>query len=561
MARFEAKSSCSCVQVRAGSSFGSDGIIIFFLAAAALAVLGKDIHRGALLDADSAAHVMDGVLIHDWIMAGPREWRSPMQFAERQYGHYPTLGIGQHYPPGFAVIEAVFFAVFGVSGASARLCVAFFGVLCATGAFIFVRFFADRWTAMLCGLLTIALPATTHWGRQAMLEVPTLAALIWSGVAFAWYLRQRTTGRFLLMVIAAACTIFFKQTGVFLLCSVAAALTWSAWAGAGRWSHAAVAVVMGFAALGAMLWSLDDLCLKTVSGYDTFSDRWGWRALAFYVRTMPQQTGWVIPIVAIVGLVSVLRKPNDHQRFLLAWIVISYIMVTVASLKTPRFFYVGLFPIVVWAAVAVGCCLRAMPFVRWRAASASIIAGFLALKSFARPVPEGPDFGAMVELNRNRIENRAVLFSGLRDGDFVFAVREQIPWRKAVVIRGSKLFYTCTAGPDLDLVPMSNSAAELAETMQRFAFDTVFVERDNRVGTPQDDWLREYLAHGDDYERVESHVVQLASNRCGADLWVDVYRLKRDWSRKVDHFDISIPRTRSTIRIELPNVHAGERPS
>ena len=52
-------------------------------------VLGKDISVGGLRYGDTAVHAMDGVLIHDWIAAGPDAWAQPMQFAEAQYGHYP----------------------------------------------------------------------------------------------------------------------------------------------------------------------------------------------------------------------------------------------------------------------------------------------------------------------------------------------------------------------------------------------------------------------------------------------------------------------------------------
>ena len=82
----------------------ADCTLLAALYAATAVVLGKDITLGGLADADSAAHAMDGVLIHDWVMAGPSAWLSPMEFARQQYGHYPTLGIGLHYPPGFAVV-------------------------------------------------------------------------------------------------------------------------------------------------------------------------------------------------------------------------------------------------------------------------------------------------------------------------------------------------------------------------------------------------------------------------------------------------------------------------
>jgi len=342
---------------------------------------------------------------------------------------------------------------------------------------------------------------------------------------------------------------------------LAMALAWSAIHGRGKWSHALCAIVLCTVSLGVLFLALDDACLKTVSGYDTFADRWGWQAMTFYLRTLPEQTGTIVPLVAALGALLSLRRMGDHWWLLCAWLLASYVMVSVTGLKTPRFFYLGVFPLLVWAAQCAGLCVKLIPHARLRTASAFVVAAYIVWAGFARPVPDGPDFGSAVAANRERIEGRVVLFSGLRDGDFVFSVRERIPWQKTVIVRGSKLFYTCTAGPDLDLVPYVSSPDEVARVMERFAFESVFIERDNRVGTAQDDWLRQYLAESGDYARVGSFVVQPATNRCGSDVLVDVYSLTRPWQRQVDHFDIPVPRTNRTIRVDLRRGAVSERPS
>jgi GNAT superfamily N-acetyltransferase len=54
-------------------------------------ILGKDISVGGLRWGDAAVHAMDGVLIHDWVAAGPEAWRHPVKFAEDQYGEDELL--------------------------------------------------------------------------------------------------------------------------------------------------------------------------------------------------------------------------------------------------------------------------------------------------------------------------------------------------------------------------------------------------------------------------------------------------------------------------------------
>jgi len=514
-------------------------------------VLGKDIALGGLHDADSAAHVMDGVLIHDWIAAGWSAWRDPMGFAVEQYGHYPTLGIGQHYPPGFAAVEAVFFAVLGISAATARLCVLFFGFLAVAGTYIFLKPLTDRTTAALAAAAWLTMPATTLWGRQTMLEIPTVAILIWGAVAFAAYIRRPTWGRYVALLLVALSAVLFKQTGVFLVCAIALTLLVGAARGSIRRGQAFGAFAVAGAAVLVVVLSFDDACLKTLSGYRTFTDPWDRHALGFYVTTLPYQTGFCVLGLSAMGMMLSRRTLEIHWVFLLGWVVVCFVMVTTASLKVPRFFYVGLFPLVVWTAIAVNRLLQMVLADRVRLAFCSSAVVALCVVAFLRPVHDSPDYGPLVAAHRGRIDGRVVLFSGLRDGDFVFAVRQQLPWREAVVIRGSKLLYTCTAGPDLDLVPHVASAGELTNLMRRFAFEHVFVERPNLVGTPQDHWLREYLADSGDYEHVDAYPL-LAGARPGAhDLIVDVYSLARPLTRTVDHFDIPIPRTGRSVRVDL----------
>jgi len=531
------------------------------LCTATAAVLGKDIASGGLADADSAAHAMDGVLIHDWVMAGPSAWLTPMEFARQQYGHYPTLGIGRHYPPGFAIVEAAFFATLGISAISARLCVLFFGLIAITGTYVFVRNLAGRSVGALAAVALLAMPATTIWGRQTMLEVPTVAALAWGAVAFSWYLRKPSMGRLVVLLAVALSAILFKQTAVLLVCATGMTLIGCALANVVPIRHGITATLVAAATLLLVVLSFDEACLKTLSGYSTHANLWSLGSLSFYFRTLPDSTGLALLALAVLGVAASRRILGAHWFFLASWTIVTYVMVTAASLKVPRFFYVGLFPLAVWAALGVHRLLLLLP----KRAPHTVLTAGVALClvgiAFVRPVRQSPNYGPVVAANRDALDGRVVLFSGLRDGDFVFAVRERLPWRRAVIIRGSKLLYTCTAGPELDLVSYANSAEQLSELMHRFAFEYVFIERENKVGTREDDLLRRYLSESGDYRLDSEHKLDIPVDSCRFAKTVDVYRLRRPITRQVEHFDIPMPRTGKPIRISLTaNLPRSEEP-
>ena len=682
----------------AAADFLALGIVLLVT----VGVLGKDIAVGGPRHGDSAVHAMDGVLIHDWVRAGAKAWVSPISFAEAQYAHYPSLGIGRHYPPGFAVVEAGFFAVFGISIFSARLCVLFFGLIAAVGTYTFMRSLRtipvepgrpsrsgettkqkvepvggppmaasspgqatgppDRATSALAAIILITMPAMTLWGRQTKLEVPVLAVLIWGAVAFIWYLRRTSWGRLAVLLSVALLALAFRQTGVFLLGAISLTLTVCALWRTVRWAHCLCAIAVSVTALGLLVLSLDthgaQLTFGEGGAASTDPSPWGFLAnlgpLTFYMTCIPGQVGIMVLLAAGIGLAGAIRKavggprrarvpsrmgapsfaayvfsgftvdsepgaratgtpnhpalalgarkqpadretsprntpntyfaagegrgkdkiakpspnvsvphpcfarmghPRDYLHvqclFLSCWVLTSYLMLSLGSYKNPRFFVVGLFPFAVWAALGASRLMDVLPGKRVRLAACALVGAVLGTVALSRPVEHRPDYGNVVLASRDRIESRPVLFSGVRDGDFVLALRQHIPWRRALVIRASKLLYTCSAYPDRDFVSHVGSPEELAELMERFAFEYVFVERENKLGVAQDALLRDYLARAGMYRRIASHSLRSDPIPSYRDVTIDVYEALEPRPRTVKYFDIPLPRVGRMIRVDL----------
>ena len=530
---------------------GTDAVLIGLVLIATAAVLGKDISVGGLRWGDTSVHAMDGVLIHDWIAAGTEAWRQPIAFAEEQYAHYPCLGIGRHYPPGFALVEAGFFAVFGISAFTARLCVVFFGLLAAGGLYVFLRSISDRPTSLLGTAVLITMPAVTLWGRQAMLEVPTMAVLAWGAVALSWYLRKPSWGRYGILLAVATLAILFRQTGVFLHSAIALTLAYGALRRTVRWSHCLCSMVLALVAIALVTVSFEGAAERMLRGRASYPSLWEIGALTFYLRKLPEQVGLPVLIAAVAGIVIWPRKHRTHWIFMLCWFFVCYVMLSAAELKWTRFFFVGLLPFSVWAAVAAGRVLSLVPSERLRIAVAAGAAVALGAVGLAQPVKHHPDYGSVVAAHRDKIEGGVVLASGLRDTHFVWAVRQHIPWRKAAVIRGSKLLYVCNTVSTVDFVPLVETPEEVADVMRRFAFTYVFTERENKHWIPQDRLLNKYLAEGDQYDRVASHPLPAESRPTYRDTTIDVYELAHPLKRTVDHFDILIPRSNRSVRIDL----------
>jgi len=513
-------------------------------------VLGRDLTAGGFRFGDASAHAMDGILIHDWIMAGPSVWLQPMPFAVEQYGHYPTLGIGRFYPPGFAIIESIFFALFGVTIVTARLCVLFFGLLAGVGAYVLVRRRFSERVSLFTAVILLSLPSVVTWGRQTMLEIPTLAALIWTSILFDRFLAFPTWTRWTVAFTCGIACLLFKQPAVFLLGAMSLTVGFAWIQGRCSARFAVASAVVCLSVISGLYFSLDFLGRLVVSGLRIQPGMTGLGGWLFYATQLPREAGHWVVLAALIGLPFCWRRSSTFTFFLLAWLAVCYVMLSGTDLKNERFLCVGLFPLAVFAAHFVAWLTSKIPAARLQTACALWVVAALAGIGVARNVEHRPDYGPVVAAHRDQIAGNVVLFSGLRDGDFVFAVRQEVPWRSSVVLRGSKLFYTCAAVPEIDFEPRVNGPEEIAGILQRYGCRYIFVERDNKTGLLQDQWLRDYLREGRDYHLMASHSLNQQPDD-SAPSYLDVYESTSITGPTESFVDVYIPRGRRTVRVDL----------
>jgi 4-amino-4-deoxy-L-arabinose transferase-like glycosyltransferase len=91
------------------------------------------VNRTDIVDTDAARHAMNGAFLYDLIRTG--HLLHPITYAKAYYSQLPALSMPFH-PPLFPSIEAIFFALFGVSLLTARVTVA---VAVAISAILFYR--------------------------------------------------------------------------------------------------------------------------------------------------------------------------------------------------------------------------------------------------------------------------------------------------------------------------------------------------------------------------------------------------------------------------------------
>jgi hypothetical protein len=521
-------------------------------------VFTKDIGVGGFRWGDTPSHAMDGVLIHDWLAGGPEAWVRPVAFAERQYAHYPTLSIGRTYPPGFAIFEALFFALLGVSAGVARLTTACFGVAAVAGAYLVGGRFLSRVGAVCAAVALLTMPMVVLWTRQTMLEMPTLAVLIWLTYAVQMYLAKPTWLRCSAVVILLLASCLFKQTAVFIVPVVGVIMVVQAWRRVIPWRQFIVSsVAVGVPVAGMFVLTLQSggcatHLLEVVTQGNGVSGWATWASLRYYPAALRGQIGSLLVAAAIAGFVVSMRRFDWDWGLMLLWFASLMVMLTFIQHKEPRYLFFACFPIAMWAGLAVD---RVFGMFRRKLVPGAVLAcasTWLLAQAYVQPIGYRPDYGELVAANADKIRGRIVFFEGRRDGDFIFAVRARLGPRRAVIVRGSKILYSCAADTRWRYESYVRDEAEVGEALDRFGFSALFVEREPVTNAAEIGLLQAYLASTSTYGRVGSRVLtaggigQACTSRA-----VDVYVPQTPIERTARFVEIPLPIASQSIRVDL----------
>jgi hypothetical protein len=166
---------------------------------------------------DEPAHVVSGLMIHDYVVRILRPGPAPLPlnpraFAEAYYVHYPKVAIG-HWPPLFYVVQAVWMLVFGRT--KTALLLLMLAIVAITAILVWDharRLAGDQWVA-LCAAAVFLLLAITQQSLSAVMPDAMLALLAAVAVRLAW----GTPGKQMWLWMVATAAILVHARGAPLL--------------------------------------------------------------------------------------------------------------------------------------------------------------------------------------------------------------------------------------------------------------------------------------------------------------------------------------------------------
>lgn len=430
---------------------------------------------------DAPRHALNGVFVKDLVAAAPFD--DPAGYAYAYYAKYPALTI-LFYPPLFYVLSAPFYALFGVSENTALLVIGLHYIAFAWGSLRLFRFWLGQWQALAATVMLVAAPEIAFWGRQVMLEIPSLAFAVWSAVLFTRYRRESRSSLLYWALVLLVLAMYTKITAGFLALVYGATLLAERRGALLRDRHAWGAAILGLVGLIPLIiltLKFGQANVQSATGVaDSLASRTSLAGWTWYLERLPGQLGWPLVAAAAVGVVVLLmrRRVEGFLRgdllFWTLWFLFGYLFFSSIDLKEARHSLFILPPVVLAAVLAFSMLLTARGAVVASAVLAALVVGqtvFLRPVHYVGGYAEAADFVA-----RKASRGTAVLFSGYRDGSFVFNMRAREDRSDMSVVRADKILLNVAVRRELGVKEKELDEAAISERIDSLGVEYVVVQ-------------------------------------------------------------------------------------
>jgi len=446
-------------------------------------------HHGEFWWSDSPRHALNGVFVKDLVSTMPAD---PKAWAMQYYVKYPALTI-LFYPPLFYAISAPFYAVFGVSQATGIVVVMLHYFALSLGLYVLARRWTGAVTAIAIGLSVMAAPGVALWGRQVMLEVPSLAFAVWAMVALQRYGESRKPWLVYASAFLLVCAVWTKLNAAFLFVTLALTILASQGFGTFKNKHvwfAAILSVIGLIPIAVLTLKFGGANVQSVTGIaDAAVARDSVAGWTWYARHLPELIWWPLlvlavltPVLAIAGVIKTGLSRVDAV-LLASWFVVGYLALSYIDLKESRHALLILPPVLISAGIVLPKLFQMRRLGEFAFFTVVIATGLFTWQFAPSPLIGGYREAAQW-IAGHAPPNAIVVFSGKRDGSYVFNMRSMENRRDISTIRSDKLLLSISVRRELGVKESLMSESEIADMLDRDGVSYVVAEDNFWIDLP-----------------------------------------------------------------------------
>jgi len=466
-----------------------------------LILTGKGLFiNGDFFWSDESRHAMDGVYFLDLIKDMPIFHL--YQYTKQYYAKYPALGL-TWYPPFFAMVEAIFYAIFGISTFAARFTVIFFALLGVFIWYVWIREIYNQEIAFYSGLLFVTTPLVVYWSHAVMLEIPTLTMIILSFYCFYKYfeLDEKKYAYYLALSLSGA--LLTKQTAAFIIplffsyilirkkhkklikkeCII---------------SYIILAIfiipltifTLKFGTLGLRV-TLGDL--KEVSKGTTL-EQW-----SYYLRLLPNIFSWPILLLSLPIIPFIIKEKDKNGLLFLLWIFwwyvcFSYIFGYQGSFSKYGNYY-GIYVVPPFCLLTVLTLNKLRDKLKFLPTLILIIISiYQIILSFNIKTPYIPNiYEEAAKFVAQNPKGTTTLVSAYYDGNFIFHVRRHDPKRRMIILRADKTLVSLAVFRRFGVYSHVHNENDIYNMLQDYGTGYIVVEDKDLIGIKAFKILRKIL--------------------------------------------------------------------
>ncbi|HWT08189.1 MAG TPA: hypothetical protein VN329_03440, partial [Roseomonas sp.] len=288
------------------------------------------------------------------------------------------------------------------------------------------------------------------------------------------------------------------------------------------------AVVVGLVPLMALTLKFGQANVQSVVAIaDTPASRNTLAGWTWYAEQMPAMAGWPVLGLAAIGAVAGLRGMSGGlaraaRVMFPAWFVLGYLALSFVELKEARHGVILLVPVAVWAALGLRVLLRPLP---------GVLAGAIGVAAAAVLAVTTMLFGVVPQVDGYRRAARiaaeiappqgAVLFSGKRDGSFIFSMRTATGRDDLMTVRADKLFLSVAVRRELGVRETTYTDEQIRDLLRDVGISVVVAQRDFWTDLDQMAALQRVL-DGPEFEEIER--IPVVANLPVEDRELRIYR-------------------------------------
>lgn len=550
------------VSPKPGNSIIYDGVALFLLWTTAVYLQLGGLTADEFWWTDESRHAMDGVFFMDLFREHP--WNNLYEFTVNYFVHYPAIALNW-YPPLFAAVESLFFAIFGITEIAAHLSVLAFTLFGITAWYLWSYPIWGRIASILSIILFLSIPEVALWSRSVMLEIPAWAMIAISVLTFDRYLILPTVKRASLAGGALALTLLLKQTTIFI---IPALVVYGFKSGYGdrffRREAFLAYFVVALTILGLFIHAVkfgttathaigSAFSSKPVFGPSLLSiNRWEINLLALL-----KVSGVMLSFAFIAGILTFLRSPPAPQEFLLGfWIVAWYLMVTALIFEGNADRYT----LYVLPAFSLLACRTFSNLISLKGTFSTTIGWSILVSlvgialwnvyttaTLSHPYVSGYKEAAGFVSNGNF--SGPILFAGKHDGNFIFHMRADDPNKNKIVLRGDKILLSMAVTRSYGVQSYVRNREDIMGILDRYGIEVIVVEDRDLVGLREFNLLRDVL-RAPEFQLlktipIDTNIPELRNTN------ILVYRYMNRKLPQDDYLTIPLPHLRREIRYKI----------